>query len=229
LRHVPSRLKLETLTVTSINSLHLGKMFDEIATAIDADKGRLCQLDGVIGDADHGIAMALGFGAVREALASLDLAAAEPTTVLNTAAKSFLNAVGASSGPLYATAFMRAAAAVKGKFSLDDGDVVAMLQAIAKGIQDRGKAEIGEKTMVDGLVPAAEAAAATHASGKNLAESLGAAADAANRGAEATKDMIAAKGRSSRLGERSLGHIDPGAASAVTVIGAMRRGLTGGS
>ncbi|TIM61922.1 MAG: DAK2 domain-containing protein, partial [Mesorhizobium sp.] len=164
---------------------------------------RLCQLDGVIGDADHGIAMALGFGAVRDALAPLELTATEPTVLLNTAAKSFLNAVGASSGPLYATAFMRGAAAVKGKATLAGADVVALFQAMAQGIQDRGKAEIGE----------------------TLSESLAAALEAAERGAEATKDMIAAKGRSSRLGERSLGHIDPGAASAVTVIGAMRKSL----
>ncbi|ESY86699.1 MULTISPECIES: dihydroxyacetone kinase subunit DhaL [Mesorhizobium] len=209
----------------TIAAFDLKRMFDAIAVAMEADRDRLCQLDGVIGDADHGIAMALGFNAVRDALASLDLAAAEPTALLNTAAKSFLNAVGASCGPLYATAFMRAAAAVKGKATLADADVVALLQAMAQGIKDRGKAETGEKTMVDAWQPAAEAAGASNAAGKNLAESLQAAFAAAERGAESTKDMIAAKGRSSRLGERSLGHIDPGAASAVTVIGAMRDSL----
>ncbi|RWO55675.1 dihydroxyacetone kinase subunit DhaL [Mesorhizobium sp.] len=211
--------------MTSIDAAGLKAMFDAIAVAIEADKDRLCQLDGVIGDADHGIAMALGFGAVRDALAPLDVSATEPTVLLNTAAKSFLNAVGASSGPLYATAFMRGAAAVKGKATLAGADVVALFQAMAQGIHDRGKAEIGEKTMVDAWLPAAQAAAAAHAAGKTLSESLAAALEAAERGAEATKDMIAAKGRSSRLGERSLGHIDPGAASAVTVIGAMRKSL----
>ncbi|TIP24977.1 MAG: dihydroxyacetone kinase subunit L [Mesorhizobium sp.] len=211
--------------MTSIDAADLKRMFDTIAVAIEADKDRLCQLDGVIGDADHGIAMALGFGAVRDALAPLELTATEPTALLNTAAKSFLNAVGASSGPLYATAFMRGAAAVKGKTTLEGADVVALFQAMAQGIQDRGKAEIGEKTMVDAWLPAAQAAAAAHAAGKSLSESLAAALEAAERGAEATKEMIAAKGRSSRLGERSLGHIDPGAASAVTVIGAMRKSL----
>lgn len=211
--------------MTSIDAADLKRMFDAIAVAIEADKDRLCQLDGVIGDADHGIAMALGFGAVRDALAPLELTATEPTVLLNTAAKSFLNAVGASSGPLYATAFMRGAAAVKGKATLAGADVVALFQAMAQGIQDRGKAEIGEKTMVDAWLPAAQAAAAAHVAGKTLSESLAAALEAAGRGAEATKDMIAAKGRSSRLGERSLGHIDPGAASAVTVIGAMRKSL----
>ncbi|MER8805395.1 dihydroxyacetone kinase subunit DhaL [Mesorhizobium australicum] len=209
----------------TIAAFDLKRMFDAIAVAMEADRDRLCQLDGVIGDADHGIAMALGFNTVRDALASLDLAAAEPTALLNTAAKSFLNAVGASCGPLYATAFMRAAAAVRGKATLADADFVALLQAMAQGIKDRGKAETGEKTMVDAWQPAAEAAGASNAAGKNLAESLQAAFAAAERGAESTKDMIAAKGRSSRLGERSLGHIDPGAASAVTVIGAMRDSL----
>jgi dihydroxyacetone kinase-like protein len=212
--------------MTSIGTADLKRMFDAIAVAIEADKDRLCQLDGVIGDADHGIAMALGFNAARDALATLDLAATEPTALLNTAAKSFLNAVGASSGPLYATALMRGAAAVKGKATLAGADVIALFQAMAQGIKDRGKAEIGEKTMIDAWLPAAEAAAAAHAAGKTLSESLGAALAAAERGAEATKDMIAAKGRSSRLGERSLGHIDPGAASAVTVIGAMKNSLS---
>ncbi|TPN44280.1 MULTISPECIES: dihydroxyacetone kinase subunit DhaL [unclassified Mesorhizobium] len=209
----------------TIDAADLKRMFDEIAVAIETDKDRLCQLDGVIGDADHGIAMALGFGAVRDALASLDLAAVEPTALLNGAAKSFLNAVGASSGPLYATAFMRAAAAVKGKATLTDAEFIALFQAMAQGIKDRGKAEPGEKTMIDAWQPAAEAAAAAHAAGKMLSESLAAALAAAESGAEATKDMVAAKGRSARLGERSLGHMDPGAASAVTVIGAMTKAL----
>jgi len=210
----------------AIDSVRLREVFDAIAAAIDAERDHLCALDGVIGDADHGIAMALGFGAVRDALAALDLSAADPTTVLNTAAKSFLNAVGASSGPLYATAFMRAAAAVKGKATLDGADAVAMLQAMSKGIQDRGKAEVGEKTMIDAWAPAAAAAGAAHEAGKGLAASLSAAANAAREGAEATKSMVAAKGRSARLGDRSLGHMDPGAASAVTVIEAMRKALS---
>ena len=213
--------------MTTIDSARLIRMFDQVAAALEADKDRLCQLDGVIGDADHGIAMELGFAAVRDALAGRDAATIDPTALFNTAAKSFLNAVGASSGPLYATAFMRAGAALKGKSALDDGEMVAALQAMAKGIRDRGKAEIGEKTMIDAWVPAADAAAASHAAGKPLEQCLDAAVEAARQGAEATKSMVAAKGRSARLGDRSLGHMDPGAASAVTVIEAMRQGLTG--
>ncbi|MBX3570478.1 MAG: dihydroxyacetone kinase subunit L [Rhizobiaceae bacterium] len=211
--------------MTTISPAILISMFSRIAETMAADKDRLCALDGVIGDADHGIAMDLGFGAVRDALAAIDPSATDPTAVFNMAAKSFLNAVGASSGPLYATALMRAGAAVKGKTVLDQGDFVAAFQAMAKGIQDRGKAEVGEKTMIDAWVPAAEAAGTAQSEGKPLTEVLDAALVAAEQGAEATKQMIAAKGRSSRLGERSLGHMDPGAASAVTVIRAIREGI----
>jgi len=212
--------------MTTIDTARLAAMFVAIADAMSADRDRLCALDGIIGDADHGIAMELGFSAARDAVAALDTGSTDPTTLLNTAAKSFLNAVGASSGPLYATAFMRGAAAVKGKTTLDEADMVAMFQAMAKGIQDRGKAETGEKTMMDAWAPAATAAGEALAAGKGLAGSLAAAVEAARAGAEATKAMIATKGRASRLGERSLGHMDPGAASAVTVIEAMRAALT---
>ncbi len=212
--------------MTEITSARLVAMFGAIADAIDAEKDRLCALDGVIGDADHGIAMSLGFGAARDAVAVVDATTADPAAIFNTAAKSFLNAVGASSGPLYATAFMRAGASVKGKASLAEADFIAAFQAMAKGIQDRGKAEIGEKTMVDAWVPAARAAAGSHENGDEIAASLEAAMTAAKAGAESTKAMIASKGRAERLGERSLGHMDPGAASAVVVIEAMRKALT---
>jgi dihydroxyacetone kinase-like protein len=214
------------MSAMSVDASRLKSMFSAIAAAVSADRDRLCALDGVIGDADHGIAMELGFNAARDAIAALD-GAADPTTVFNTAAKSFLNAVGASSGPLYATAFMRAGAAAKGKATLSDADFVVAFQAMAQGIRDRGKAEPGEKTMIDAWVPAAAAAGAASAEGKSAADSIEAAASAAVRGADATKDMVAAKGRSARLGERSLGNVDPGAASAVTVIRAMADSLKG--
>ena len=206
-----------------IDAARLKAMVGHIANTIEREKDRLCALDGVIGDADHGIAMSLGFNAARDAVEGLD-ETADPTMVLNTAAKSFLNAVGASSGPLYATALMRGAAAVKGKAELAAEDVIAMLQAMAKGIQDRGKAELGEKTMIDAWLPAASAAG--EALSQGLTRALSAASEAAHAGAEATKNMVASKGRAERLGERSLGHMDPGAASAAMVIEAMRKSLT---
>lgn len=208
--------------MSDTDATRLIAVFDAIRDAIEADKDHLSELDGVIGDADHGITMALGFGAVTAALARLETAG-DPTSVFNTAAKSFLNAVGASSGPLYATAFMRAGAAVKGKAALDRDGWVDVLGAMAKGMQDRGKAEIGDKTMMDAWLPAAEAAAAARAAGEPLPACLAAAAKAAADGAESTKGMVAAKGRSARLGERSLGHMDPGAASAALIVATIAR------
>ena len=201
-------------------------MVAAIAADMEASRDELCRLDGVIGDADHGIAMAEGFGAARDAVVAME-PLSEPTAVMNMAAKAFLNAVGASSGPLYATALMRAGAVVKGKAELDDADVVAMLQAMAVGIRDRGKAEPGQKTMLDAWAPAAVAAGEALAAGKDLAGCLDAAVAAAKEGAEATKGMLAGKGRAERLGERAVGHVDPGAASTVIVIEAMRRSLAG--
>jgi len=197
-------------------------MVVEIAAAMAESRDELCRLDGVIGDAVVGIAMATGFGAARDAVVAME-PLSEPTAVMNMAAKAFLNAVGASSGPLYATALMRAGAVVKGKAVLEEADVVAMLQAMAVGIRDRGKAEPGEKTMLDAWAPAAVAAATACDGGHGLSACL----DAARAAAEATRGMVAAKGRAERLGERAVGHVDPGAASAVVVIGAMRRSLAG--
>lgn len=211
--------------MSEITAANLISMFAEIAKAMAESKAHLCELDGVIGDADHGIAMDLGFLTVATNLAALDITAADPTTVFNTAAKSFLNAVGASSGPLYATAFMRAGASVKGKTVLTASDFADAFIAMAKGIQDRGKAEIGDKTMIDAWVPAAEAVESAKTQGASLAEILDKAGKAAEAGAEATKAMIASKGRSARLGERAIGHIDPGAASAAILIRAMGKGL----
>lgn len=202
------------------------RMVAAIAADMAENRDELCRLDGVIGDADHGIAMANGFAAAREATDAL-ASDAEPTAVLNAAAKAFLNAVGASSGPLYATALMRAGAAVKGKADLEDADVVAMLAAMATGIRDRGKAEPGQKTMLDAWAPAAEAARAAAAEGRDLAASLAAAVAAAEAGAEATRGMLAGKGRAERLGERALGHVDPGAASAALIVAAVARSLEG--
>ena len=212
--------------MTMIGTEELKSLFARIAEAMASEKDRLCELDGVIGDADHGIAMELGFAAAAKAVLELDSSTSDPTLVFNTAAKSFLNAVGASSGPLYATALMRAGAVSKGKASLSDDDMVEIFSAFAKGIQDRGKAEVGEKTMVDAWVPAAVACRAARDQGLPLAECLAVGLKAGAAGAEATKDMIAAKGRSSRLGDRALGHMDPGAASAVLVISSFRDHFT---
>lgn len=205
--------------MTEVTTEALVRAFGAIRDAIEADKAELSRLDGVIGDADHGVSMALGFGAVTTALAAAP--PADPAACFSAAARSFLDAVGASTGPLYATAFLRASASVKGRAVLDRDAVVAALAAMAQGIADRGKARLGEKTMLDAWAPAVEAASAAAAQDRGLADCLRAATDAARHGAEATRAMVATKGRAARLGDRALGHVDPGAASTVVILNAL--------
>ena len=140
----------------------------------------------------------------------------DPSDVFVTAAKTFLNAVGASVGPLYATGFMRVAATIKGRETLDSDDMVDIIVAMAEGIVHRGKAELEQKTMADAWQPAADAALAAKASG-SLVEITQAAAKAAQDGAQATSTMKAAKGRSANLGD-PVGHVDPGVASAALLL-----------
>jgi phosphoenolpyruvate---glycerone phosphotransferase subunit DhaL len=195
----------------------LARLFRQLAETIGAARDELCRLDGVIGDADHGIAMAQGFAAASAAIDALP-AQATLADQLNAAAKGFLNAVGASSGPLYATAFMRAAKAAGPRQDMPLTEAPLLIVAMAEGIRSRGKAEQGEKTMVDVWTPAAAAAEQGMASGLPLPEIMARIRDAATAGAESTKSMVATKGRSARLGARSLGHLDPGAASAAMVL-----------
>ena len=195
----------------------IARLFRQLAETIGAARDELCRLDGVIGDADHGIAMADGFAAASSAIDALP---AQTTLAdqLNAAAKAFLNAVGASSGPLYATALMRAAKAAGARPEMPLTEAPMLIVAMAEGIRSRGKAEPGEKTMVDVWTPAAVAAEQGMANGLPLPEIMARIRNAANAGAESTKSMVASKGRSARLGSRSLGHIDPGAASAAMVL-----------
>jgi dihydroxyacetone kinase-like protein len=193
------------------------RLFRQLAETIGAARDELCRLDGVIGDADHGIAMAEGFAAASAAIDALP-EQASLADQFNAAAKGFLNAVGASSGPLYATAFMGAAGAAGAREEMPLTAAPALIVAMAEGIRSRGKAEPGEKTMVDVWAPAAAAADHGMKSGLPLPEIMARMRDAAAAGAESTKTMVATRGRSSRLGSRTLGHIDPGAASAAMVL-----------
>jgi dihydroxyacetone kinase-like protein len=143
---------------------------------------------------------------------------ASPTIVLRLAGKTLISTVGGASGPLYGTAFLRAATALDGATVIDAAGLVAALEAAVTGIGSLGKAVTGEKTLLDALTPAAEAARATLASGGSGSAVAEAAADAAEAGALATVPMLATKGRASYLGERSIGHQDPGATSAALLL-----------
>ena len=187
---------------------------------IERDRDWLSGLDGEIGDGDHGITMDIGWKAILRALdgAGED---ATVTAICTASGDAFLDAVGASSGPLYATAFRRAGEAVADRRNLDAAAVAAWIEGVASGIRERGGAAPGEKTMVDAWAPAAEAAAAARAGGADVAGCLVAARDAAREGYLATAGLRAARGRAAKLGERAVGHVDPGAASAWAMLDAM--------
>lgn len=196
------------------------------AAAAAEHKTELTRLDREIGDGDHGENLARGFTAV---VAKLDAGAPEtPAAVLKLVATTLISTVGGASGPLYGTAFLRAATAIGDASELDGALVVTGLTAARDGVVARGKAEPGDKTMVDALTPAVQAAAAAADSGGDAAAVLSAAAAAAAEGAEATTPLQARKGRASYLGERSIGHRDPGATSASLLLRAMADVAAGG-
>jgi dihydroxyacetone kinase-like protein len=173
----------------------------------------LIDLDRAIGDGDHGENMDRGFKAV---VAKLNAGETEVSGVLKLVAATLMSTVGGASGPLYGTAFLRAAKAAEG--DLDSDGVVAVIAGALEGIVARGKATTGEKTMVDAWTPALAAAQEASASGTGPAGTFRAAANAAQAGAEATIPMQATKGRASYLGERSIGHQDPGATSTALIL-----------
>jgi dihydroxyacetone kinase-like protein len=199
----------------------LSRMFHNISDSIEETKDRLSALDGAIGDADHGVTMSIGFQAVKAELSRRNVDAMAPAHLMNTAAMAFLNSVGASTGPLYATGLRRAAEALAGASDATPPAQAAIVKGIADGVRERGKGQRGDKTMLDAWIPAAEAGAAAlrrSASADQMWREIVAAAEA---GAEATRSMVASKGRAARLGERALGHLDPGAISAVIILKAM--------
>lgn len=185
-------------------------MVEELQKLFTENEQYLTELDGAIGDADHGINMCRGFDAVLEKCSEEDT---DIGASLKKIGMTLLSKVGGASGPLYGTAFMRAGGAVQDKTSVSQDDVSEMLAAAIKGIQDRGKAVKGEKTMLDAMLPAEEAFNTAKADGKTMVEALEAALAAAQEGVEFTKTIRATKGRASYLGDRSIGHQDPGATS----------------
>jgi dihydroxyacetone kinase-like protein len=185
-----------------------------VAATVAEHRVELIQLDRAIGDGDHGENLDRGFRAV---LAAFEASTPDsPGAVLKLVATTLISKVGGAAGPLYGTAFLRASNAVKDRTELTVADVVAALTGALEGVVARGKAELGDKTMVDALDPAVRAAA-----GDSVAAVLTAAADAAQHGADATVPLVARKGRASYLGERSAGHMDPGARSTALLLRAL--------
>ena len=187
------------------------------AEAMAENRAWLIELDRPIGDSDHGENMDRGFQAVLEKLA--ETPPETPGAALKLTAMTLMSKVGGAAGPLYGTAFLRASTAFGDALEVDPAGLATALVAARDGIVARGKAESGDKTMVDAWTPAAEAAQAAAADGTgNVLAVLVAAAEAAEAGAVATDPLVARKGRASYLGERSAGHRDPGAASSALIL-----------
>src|SRR5450830_1721845 len=181
------------------------------AALVTENRAYLTELDSAIGDADHGVNMVRGMTAVME-----KVAAAPPEAVdelFKSVGMTLVITVGGASGPLYGTFFLRFGTTAGAVSELDEAGLAAALRAGLGGVVARGKAEVGDKTMVDAMVPALDALDAAVANGANIADATAAAFAAAEAGRDATIPLIARKGRASYLGERSAGHLDPGAAS----------------
>lgn len=194
---------------------HLSQLFCRISQQLHAKRDELCALDGHVGDGDHGISMDIGWAAVCDV--SVD-GVTDLGEYLKVCAKAFIQAVGASIGPLYGTAFLRAATVASGKQQLSVDDCVEMFRQGVQGMQERGKAQVGDKTLIDTFIPCVEAMDDAIKKLYPFDQVLQSAKQAAQSGMESTKDMVASIGRSSRLGERARGHSDPGAVSAYVIV-----------
>jgi len=200
----------------------LGAFAGEVA----ANRNLLTQLDAAIGDADHGINLDRG---MTDVVAALDvLAGASPGVLLKTTGMTLVRTVGGASGPLYGTFFLRMSAAVGDVEALDPARFAAALRAGLDGVVARGRAQAGDKTMYDALAPACDTLDDAFAARLDLATALQRAATAADTGRDATTPMLARKGRASYLGERSVGHQDPGATSSALLVSTLARVLGAG-
>jgi dihydroxyacetone kinase-like protein len=187
----------------------------------------LTQLDAAIGDADHGANMTRGFSAVEAKLDGLD-GGTPPGKILVLAGSTLVSTVGGASGPLWGSAFRRAGKALGEQPSATGAELADALDAAVAAIVELGAADRGDKTMVDALAPAVDALRASLASGASLPDALAAARTAAEDGMRATVPMLARKGRASYLGERSIGHQDPGATSTALIVAALEQAVTRG-
>lgn len=192
------------------------RWLEALQQAYARNRDSLTELDSAIGDADHGTNMDRGFTAVKAELPAH--ASSDIGSILQKVATVLIRSVGGAAGPLYGTFFLRAGVACAGKTQMGAADVLAMFQAGIEGIQQRGKAVPGDKTMLDALLPAVEAMRKGIEGGAGLAEILDAGAAAADAGMLATVPMQARKGRASYLGARSIGHQDPGATSSCLLV-----------
>jgi dihydroxyacetone kinase-like protein len=210
---------METMAVNSLQSTAVLQWLQRCAKTFQQHKDELTALDAAIGDADHGANMARGFTAVQGKLENLK--DKDIGTIFKTTAMTLISTVGGASGPLYGTFFLQAAGLANGKAALNQSELVAAFAAGLQGLMKRGKAVVGEKTMIDALAPALEALKPVGED--HLAAGVDRALAAAKKGAESTVPLVAKKGRASYLGERSVGHMDPGSLSTVLLFEALQQ------
>jgi dihydroxyacetone kinase-like protein len=202
------------------------RWLERLAGLLAEQAGPLTELDAAIGDADHGINMERGFNAVKERVLA-QAAGKDLGTVLKQVGTTLVSTVGGAGGPLYGTFFLRMGQSADGKSELDAQELRNALAAGVEGVRQRGRAQPGDKTMLDALVPALEALDAALAAGGDNRAAWEAAARAAEEGSRATVPMLARKGRASYLGERSIGHQDPGATSSALLIRSLAEAVDG--
>lgn len=193
---------------------------EKTAEVLKENKKYLTELDSPIGDADHGVNMDRGFKKVMSKLPSVE--DKDIGTILRTGGMALVSSVGGAAGPLYGTLYMEAGKAVSGKMELSEQDLVELVDAALEGVVKRGRAKPGDKTMVDALTPAVEALREAVSNGKDTGEALQAMTEAAHQGMKDTIPMLAKKGRASYVGERSIGHQDPGATSSYMILKALK-------
>jgi dihydroxyacetone kinase-like protein len=190
-----------------------------VTTIIEENRDFLTQLDADIGDGDHGINMDRGFKKVSSRLNAFQ--GKDIGQIMQETGMTLVSSVGGASGPLYGTFFIRAAGTVSGKRELTLAELTALLEAGLSGVMDRGRAKRGDKTMVDALAPAVDALQRAAQKNREIREALAEAVLSAEEGMKGTIPMIAQKGRASYLGERSIGHQDPGATSSYLILKAL--------
>ncbi|WP_394238734.1 dihydroxyacetone kinase subunit DhaL [Niallia oryzisoli] len=201
-----------------LTAKELKQYYKEIVEMIEEKKDYLCELDRKLGDGDHGVTMSIGWQAINDKLENELVAEEDCSKISITVGKTFLSAVGSSVGPLYATGFLRGAKEIKGKTVINDQDLAQFWIAFAKGVKERGQAEVGDKTMIDTLEPFFQTLEESFSESQDFVRSFRLAVEAGKKGMESTKDLLSKRGRSSRLGERSLGAQDPGATSAYYIL-----------
>lgn len=202
----------------NFSARQLIEYFKTVVEVMENEKDYLCELDRKLGDGDHGVTMSIGWQAVNEKLTSELDDETDCGKISLVVGKTFLNAVGSSVGPLYATGFMRGAKEIRKKSALNDTDLTNFWIAFCEGIKERGKATVGDKTMVDTIEPTLQTLKQCFSESGDFLYSFKEAVSAGKTGMESTTELISKIGRSSRLGERSKGTQDPGATSCYILL-----------